>query len=66
MRWSNSIIRTTPSVSQTWMRHSDLLPVFRTIGSWKIPVMMGGPEREDDDEDVEVQRGTDRLHSAAG
>jgi transposase len=44
----------------------DLPPVFRTIGSWKIPVMMGGSEREDDDEDVEVQRDADRLHSAAG
>jgi hypothetical protein len=26
----------------------DLHPVFRTIGSWKIPVMMAGPEREED------------------
>lgn len=41
----------------------DLHPVFRTIGSWKIPVMMAGPEREEDDE---VQRGADRLYSAAG
>ena len=32
-------------------------PGFWTIGSWNIPVMMGGPNREDNDEDVEVQRG---------
>jgi hypothetical protein len=44
----------------------DLHPVFRTIGSWKISVMMEGPERDDDDEDVEVQRGADRPYSAAG
>ena len=44
----------------------DLKPILWAIESWKLPGLMGGPEREDDDEDVEVQRSADRLHFAPG
>jgi len=40
---------------------NDLLPVFWTTDDWKIPVMMGGPERESGDESIEVLGVADRV-----
>jgi len=44
----------------------DLLPVSWTVLSWKIPVMIGGPEDGGIDEEVKFQRGVDRVCAQAG
>jgi hypothetical protein len=48
---------------QLW---ADLLPVFWTVLSWKIPVMIGGQGSGANDEEVEIQRGADRVCVEAG
>lgn len=39
----------------------DLHPEFWTVSSWKIPVMIGGPEYGGFDEEIEVFGGADRF-----
>ena len=44
----------------------DLHPESWTVLSWKIPVMIGGSGYGVCDEEIEVQRGADRLRAQAG
>ena len=44
----------------------DLLPVFWTAASWKIPVMLRGPERGERQEGIEVFGDADCLCAAPG
>lgn len=40
-----------------------LHPESWTVLRWKIPVMIGGPGYEVDDEEIEVFEGADRLRA---
>jgi len=44
----------------------DLLPVSWTVLSWKIPVMIEGQGSGATDEEIEIQRGADRVRVEAG